>query len=123
MIFIKNHITFFCYGISFFVYTAILIWGIIGDHRGSYFGYGLFSFYFAIPTLSLIMALVLNLNNASLKWLYPLLFGVFGIAISALVSWVKLSSWALFLDTWLFCIIPAFVGSGIGYIIRISRHS
>ena len=109
-------VTLICYGISFIVYSAILLWGILGEHRGSFWGYGLVSFYFAIPATSFIMALILNLKNALLKWLYPFIFAVFGLIIARTVMTKWLS------DVWLLCVLPAFVGSGIGLLIHFAKH-
>ena len=104
-------VTLVCYGISFLVYGAILLWGIFGDHKGSLFGYGLVSFYFAIPVTSFAMALILNLKNTQFKWLYPVVFAAFGLAIARIVMgrWIS--------DIWLLCILPVFIGSGIGLLI------
>jgi len=102
-----------CYGISFLVYVTILLWGLFGEHYGGYFGYGLVSFYVAIPILSFVMALILNLNvtNTYLKWLYPFVFALFGLAIAKIV----MSDWIS--DLWLLCILPPFMGAGIGFLI------
>lgn len=114
----KNILTLICYGISLFVYTGLLLWGLLGDHRGSYFGYGLVSFYLVIPIFSFVMALTLSISNSELKKLYPILFSVFGLAIPAIVSLSRLSSWSMFLDVWPLCVIPVFLGSYIGNFIR-----
>lgn len=109
--------TFALYLISFFVYTAILILGIFTAGNEP-FGYGLFSFYFAIPTLSFVTALILNKNNAKCKWLYPFIFSVFGIVIALIVTLASLSTWAMFLDVWPLCVFPVFIGSIIGRCLR-----
>jgi len=119
--FIKNHLTLICYIASLLIYAGILLWGLFGDHRGSYFGYGMISFYVIIPLSSFVMAMVLNISDANLKWLYPFVFGLLGAIIPATVSWVKLSSWVMFLDVWPFVVLPAFIGSGVGFFIRINR--
>jgi hypothetical protein len=118
MMFLKNSTTLTCYGISLLVYALILLWGLLGDIRGSMLGYGMLCFYVIIPILSLVTAIVLNANNADLKWMYPFIFSAFGIAIPAILALNKLTTWAMFSDVWLFCIIPPFLGSTIGFFIR-----
>jgi hypothetical protein len=82
----KKNITWICYGISFAIYIAILLWGMLGNHHGSYFGWGIASFYLVLPTLSFTMALIINMENAHLKWIYPLVFSAFGLVILQLIS-------------------------------------
>jgi hypothetical protein len=109
----KKNVTLYCYITSFLIYTAILLSGVFGEHSGGYFGYGLFSFYLVIPATSLITALILHISNANavLKWLYPFVFGAFGIIIPLLV-WPSMLS-----DVWFLCIVPAWVGLGFGLLI------
>ena len=104
----RKKVTILCYVISFIIYMAIFLWGIFGEHHGSYFGYGMFSFYLIIPVTSFIISLFLALKNAYLKWLYPFLFGAFGLFIPMMVFP------RMFSDVWIFCIVPAFVGYSVG---------
>ncbi len=104
-------LTLLCYGISVLVYAAILLWGLFGKHNGEYFGYGLFSFYFILPAVSFIGALILSATNTPWKWLYPILFGVLGFAIPIIVfKRMAQMPWGLYF-------IPSLVGFGIGLLI------
>lgn len=79
--------TFFCYGVTFLVYIAILLWGILGNfNNDDWFGYGLFSFYLIMPIVSFVCAATLGIIKTPLKWIYPFLFGVFGFLVSILVA-------------------------------------
>ena len=111
-----------CYGVSLIIYVVIFLWGMLGDHNGSYFGWGIVSFYCFIPVFSFIMALELNAANASFKWLYSFVFSALGLTIGATVSLAKLSTLVIFSDVWIFCVAPAFIGSIIGLLIR-KKHS
>jgi len=103
-----------CYGISLIVYTAVLLWGILGEFRdyGSYIGYGVISFYFILPITSFASAMILALRDTYMKWLYPFTFSIFGIAIPLLITPVLLP------NVWFTCVLPAFFGLGTGLFIK-----
>ena len=66
-----------------------------------------------MPLVSLVSAFILGLKNASLKFLYPVLFGALGIIISAFI----------FMGTWdlisiVFSLVPALIGLVIGIFVN-----
>ena len=105
----NKQVVYSCYGISFVVYTAILLWGLLTQ---AIFGFGLLSFYFVVPIISLAGAIILHLFNASLKWLYPFVFATFGLSIPLIMGHM-----VMFSDVWLLCVIPPFLGTIIGFVI------
>ena len=108
---IRKTFTILCYAISFAIYTAILLWGVLGDHHGSFFGYGMLSFYLVLPATSFVYSLLSALMKIHLKWLYPFLFSAYGLMIPLIVFP------NMFSDVWIFCIVPAFLGYGIGMLL------
>jgi len=101
-----------CYGISFVIYISILLWGILGEHNGEYFGYSLFSFYYILPITSFFGALILGIIKTYWKWLYPALFGTFGFIITLIVfKRITHMSFGLYF-------IPSLIGLAIGLIVH-----
>ena len=62
---VKIMIAFLCYLITALVYTAVLLWGIFGDHSNDAlgYGYGLFSFFIIIPVISFLGALRIGISK------------------------------------------------------------
>ncbi|MCL2376182.1 MAG: hypothetical protein FWC76_02180 [Defluviitaleaceae bacterium] len=115
-------ITLICYGISFAIYSAILLWGLT-INSADFFGYGLLSFYLILPVTSFGTALFMQIAKAWLRWLYPFIFSAYGLAIPAIVSYAGLSAPVIFWDVWPFAFIPAFLGSGIGFLVSLKQKS
>jgi len=113
--------TLICYGISFSIYSAILLWGLTISST-NFFGYGILSFYMILPVTSFGMALALQISKAWLKWLYPFIFSAYGLAIPAIISYAGLSTLVIFWDVWPLAFIPAFLGSGIGFLIFLNNN-
>ena len=109
--------TWICCLVIIFEYVLILLWGVFGEQNGDYFGYGVISFYIVMPLTLFICALVLQITSVPYKWLYPFVFSILAMSIPALVSWIKLHSLVILSDTWLLCVIPALIGSVIGFLI------
>ena len=71
----------FCYGISFLLFAAFLLWGLSGVLAGGGLGFRIFGFYGIIPGILGISGLILGLKNAPAKWLYPVLAALAAQAI------------------------------------------
>ena len=69
--------TWLCYGISFGLITAILLWGLMGILGGGGLIFRVFGFYAFIPLVTGIAGFVLGLANAHMKWLYTVQVTVF----------------------------------------------
>lgn len=101
-------LTILCYGITLLVYIIVFLWGVLGEHNGEYFGYGLFSFYYIIPITSFLGALIIGTINTPWKWFYPILFGVVGFVIPIIV-FGRIANIPL-----LVYVLPSLVGLSIG---------
>lgn len=101
------------YGLSFLIFLIIFLWGILFLDNGDEMGYVVLNFYIIMPLTSLIMAIILGMKDGNLKWGYPIIFGILGIIIPALVfkgSWDWISIF--------FSLIPGFIGLLIGLLIN-----
>jgi hypothetical protein len=115
--------TIICYGITFAVFLAILLWGFFGSITGNELGFSLLNFYLLMPVTSFVMALILGIivppikpcasrrSFQRMKWLYPVIFGACGFAIPSVI----------FGSTDLICLffsfVPALIGLGIGQLV------
>ena len=105
--------SYFCYGISFIIYLAILLWGIsIRGDSAMRFGFALLNFYLILPITSFICSVALQLFKAMLKWVYPFVFALFGVAIAIIVLSIR------HYEVWTLLIVPPFLGAVIGFVIR-----
>lgn len=106
------------YGLSFFIFLAIFVWGKFFLNAGDEMGYVILNFYILMPLTSFIMGLILALKDINLKWIYPIIFGVLGMIIPILIfsgswSWISI----------LFSLIPGFLGLLIGLLVSKLRQS
>jgi len=111
----EEKISIVIYGISFVIYIAVLLWGlsIVGERDA--FAYPFIAWYVVLPLTSLTGSFLLQFNNASLKWIYPAFFGIFGFASTIII----LRTVTMFLNQMLIVsFVPALIGTGIGFIMR-----
>lgn len=101
-----------CYGASLILYL-ILFWNNMNTSNNDIFGVVIFSFYIIIPVVSFLCAFFLQVFNAPLKWIYPFLFAIFGVVIPVIVQ-----RWGVLNDVWFLCILPPFIGAGLGWLIK-----
>lgn len=109
----SQHLSKIIYGLSFFVFLVISLWGMFFLDPGDEMGYVILNFYIIMPLTSFIMGIILTVKNETLKWEYPVIFGLFGVIIPIAVfngSWDWIS---LF-----FSLIPGFIGLFIGLLIN-----
>lgn len=105
------------YGISFFIFLIILLWGIFFLDDGGALGYVIMNFSIIMPITSLVMGIILGIKDAYLKWGYPILFGLLGIIIPAIVF---RGSWDWFYI--LYSLIPSLLGLTIGILLNKFRR-
>ncbi|MCL1878600.1 MAG: metallophosphoesterase [Defluviitaleaceae bacterium] len=116
-----------CYGATFILFVVILLWGLSGILGGGGHTYWLFSFYAIIPCTVFSFGIVLGFRNTQLKWLYPVVFGMFSRIIVHVVFRYSAAT-SVFLRTNWFSYSPlvsfvfAFSGVVTGIIIRITYH-
>ncbi len=95
-----------CYGITFFIFLAIVLWGKFGAITGEEMGFSVLCFYLIMPVVSFVTALILGLKDAYMKWVYPVVFGVFAVVIP----------WIIFgtadMVSLFFSFVPAVIGLG-----------
>ncbi len=100
-----------CFGISLLIYVIILR-NMIYVSNNDIFGAVLLNFYIVIPIVSFVCSFMLQLVNGILKWLYPAFFSIFGIVIPIING-----QYGVLSDIWLICILPPFIGMGLGWLI------
>ena len=105
----RKWISVICYAVSLVVYGLMLRWGL-ETFAGSVF---FLPFAIFIPLTSFVMALILQVTNAWLKWLYPFLFGSFGLVILLTVYGLP-----PFFSQIMLSFLPSFLGTGLGYWLR-----
>ena len=106
-----------CFGISLILY-AIILWNGMHIPKSNMFGFVILNFYIIIPMVSFMCALLLRLFNAPLKWVYPVLFAILGIAIPV----IMVMRGVLILDNvWLLCVLPPFIGTILGWLIMLLK--
>ncbi len=81
-------------------------------NRGDEMGFSVLNFYIIMPLVSFITALIVGIKDAYMKWVYPVVFGVYGLFIPVLI-FNSFDFIALF-----FSFIPALAGVGIGWLIN-----
>ncbi len=95
----SGKISFICYGVTFALFLIIFLWGTIGSITGNEMGYTVLCFYLFMPFTSLVMAFILGINTAHMKWLYPVIFGILGFIIP----------WAIFKTMDVFALFFSFI--------------
>ncbi len=107
------------YGISLVIYSIIL-WNGMHFPKSDTFGFVIVNFYMIMPIVSFVFALLLQLFNAPLKWIYPFAFAILGVAIPIIMMMAR---GILILDNvWLLCVLPPFIGAGLGWLIMLLKN-
>ncbi len=106
-----------CYCVTFFIFLAIFLWGMLGLTSGDEMGFSVLNFYLIMPGISFVAALLLGIKDAYMKWLYPIFAGIPGFIIPFLI-FGSTNMVSLF-----FSFIPSVIGLGIGLLVWKIRSS
>lgn len=100
------------YGISACIFLVITLWmtGVLGSYTGSEMAVWLLGLYLTAPITSLVTGVYFGLKDAFLKWLYPVVFGIWGYTIPCLAT----GSFRFEVISLFFAFVPALLGIIIG---------
>lgn len=99
------------YGI---VYIAILVEGILLLTPSNEMGYTILTMYLLLPVVSILTSIVIGLNGPKEKWITPMIMGILGYLLPAVVF----QSWLFDYTCLFFSGIPSLVGMVIAIVIR-----
>lgn len=100
-------------GVFLTVWVICLIWGVFFLQPGDEMGYSLLVFYLLLPVTAFGCTLTAALKKSQAKWLLPILFGISGFVLPALIFGNFWDEVGLF-----FAAVPAAAGLLIGLLIR-----
>lgn len=105
-------------GVFLTVWMICLIWGALFLQPGDEMGYSLLVFYLLLPATAFGCTLAAALKKSLAKWLLPILFGIAGFILPAIIFGSLWDEVGLF-----FAAIPAGAGLLVGlFVSKIKRH-
>lgn len=105
----------FCFGITVLLYASILLWGILYPENNVKFEGAAVLFFFVMPAISFVVAMMIGIKNVRLKWLYPAVVAVLAYFINV----VTIPTGSRIPG--LFCVATSIIGLGIGLLVRKHR--